>query len=111
VTWNDIVEWAIAHPYISTPVVVLVIAGLLMKLAEQFPRLVPVMRVVGVIFAILVGSLILFVWIIPGIYEATAAHSRLENAASIMIILLAFILLALFHVVQVLDQIRKALEQ
>jgi hypothetical protein len=111
VTWDDIVEWAVAHPYISSAVVVFVVAGLLMKLAEEFPRFAPVARGIGYIFAIIVGGLALFLWIIPGFDEALAAHSRLENTASVIAVLLGFILLALWHVIAALDRIRTILER
>jgi hypothetical protein len=110
-TWDDIVGWAVAHPYISIPVVVLIVAGLLMSLAENFPRFAPVARAIGYILAIIVGGFVFFVWIMPEIDEALFGHSRLENTASIIAILLAFILWALWRVIGVLGQIRAALQQ
>jgi hypothetical protein len=108
---NEIVGWAIAHPYISIPAVVLVVAGLLMNLAENFPRFAPVARAIGYILAIIVGGFVLFVWIMPEIDEAIFGHSRLENTASIIAILLAMILWALWRVIDVLGQIRAAVQQ
>jgi hypothetical protein len=111
VTWDDIAGWAVAHPYISIPVVVFVVAGLLMNLSENFPRFAPVARGIGWILAILVGGFVLFVWIMPEIDEAIFGHSRLENTASIIAVLLAFILWALWRVIGVLGQIRAALDR
>jgi hypothetical protein len=61
--------------------------------------------------AILIGGFVLFVWIIPDAYEAITAHSRLENTVSVIAILLALILWALWRVIEVLGQIRVALER
>ena len=110
-TWDDINGWAFNHPYISIAAVVFIAAGLLINLAEKFPRFAPIARGIGWIFASLVGGLVLFIWIIPAIDEAIAAHSRLENTASIIAILLAFILLVLLHVIWALYQIHAALER
>jgi hypothetical protein len=111
VTWDDLVEWAVTHPYISAPVAVLIVAGLLICLAEQFPRFAPVARGIGWILAIVVGGLVMFIWIMPKIDEVIFGHSRLENTASIIAVLLALILWALWRVIAVLSQIRAALER
>ena len=83
VTWDDIAGWAVDHPYISFAAVVFLVVGLLTSLVDQFPRFEPVARVIGYI-AILVGGLVLFIWIIPALYEAITAHSRLENTAIVI---------------------------
>ena len=111
VTWDDILGWAVAHPYISSAAVLFFVIGLLTYLAEQFPRFAPVVRVIGWIFVIIVGGLVLFFWIMPGIDEAIAARSRVENTASVIVVLLGLILWALWRVIEVLTQIRAALER
>jgi hypothetical protein len=108
---NDIVGWIVAHPFISSAVVILVVAGWLMSLAEHFPRFAPVARAIGYILAIIVGGFVLLVWIMPEIDEAIFGHSRLENTASIIAILLALILWAMWRVIEVLRQIRATLER
>lgn len=109
-TWDDILGWAIEHPIITAIAVVFVAIGLLSSLAERFPRLAPIVRVVGWTFAIIIGASVLFFWIVPSFSEGIATRSRLENTAIVIVVLLGLILWTLWRVIEVLQRIRLSLE-
>ena len=108
-TWDDIIAWLINHPYISFAGAVFLLVGAVGSLVEKFPSLGPVARVLGYGLAIIVGGFAFFFWLVPDVYNAVSSHSRLENTANIIVILLVLILAALWRAIEILKAISRAL--